>query len=449
MSIQLTNIRKIQSLMDNKKLSSLELTQYVLENIKNTQGEGSKSFTKVYEEQAIASAKASDMLRHVGLKRSLIEGIPISIKDLFDYKGDITKSGSIALNNAKPAQKTALIIQRLIDSGAIIIGRTNMTEFAFSGLGLNPHYGTPASPWNRANRHIAGGSSCGAAVSVSDNMAIAAIGSDTGGSIRIPAAFCKLTGFKPSAYRIPAIGSMPLSHNLDSFGPIAKSVDCCHILDTILAGEYQQTLRKLNISSLRLLVPTNYVWNDADKEVIEVFYKKLDILKSLGIQIDIKTIPELEEISHITRLGGFVCADAWFYHQSLIGEKGEYYDPRVKSRIIYGKMQSAADYIELLNARKDWINRMQLVLEPYDALIMPTVPILPPTIKLLEEDEDSYIKYNRLVLRNPTIINYLDGCAFSLPCQNGENLPIGFMLASTNGQDSHLFNIAYTIEEFL
>lgn len=449
MLTHLSTILQLQQWMDEGKTTSLEVTKFALNNIKNTSGEGGKVFTSVYEKQALAAAEASDLLRKAGLKRSNLEGIPISIKDLFDYAGEVTKSGSVVLNDAHVATKNALIIQRLIDAGAIIIGKTNMTEFAFSGLGLNPHYGTPASPWNRINRHIPGGSSSGAGVSVSDDMAVAAIGSDTGGSIRIPSTFCYLTGFKPSANRIPSDGAMPLSHNLDSFGPLARSVSCCHIIDAILSASPEKTLKQLNLKQLRFLFPTNYVLENADSHVINIFNDKVKALKNQGIQIDELAIPELEEIPHITRLGGFVCADAWFHHRELIEKKAELYDPRVGSRILRGKNQSAADYIELLNARQTWIEKMQQKLQPYDALIMPTVPVLPPTIKALEESDDEYFKYNALILRNPTIINYLDGCAFSLPCQNTDKLPVGFMLASTHGSDEHLFNVAYSIEKLL
>lgn len=449
MTIQISTIAQLQQWMDNGKFSSVELTSFMLNNIKQSAGEGKKVFTAVYEEQALAAATASDTLRQAGLKRSNVEGIPISIKDLFDYAGDITKSGSIVLNDALPATQHAAIVQRLIEAGAIIIGKTNMTEFAFSGLGINPHYGTPASPWNRSHRHIPGGSSSGAAVSVSDNMAVAAIGSDTGGSIRIPSAFCYLTGFKPSATRIPSKGAMPLSHNLDSFGPLARSVSCCNILDSILSGQPEKELQTLSPNHLRFLLPTNYVWDGIDSRVEKIFKEKVITLKNMGIQIDEFPIHALDEIPYITRLGGFVCADAWFHHRQLIEQKSNLYDPRVVSRILRGKNQSAADYIELLNAREEWIKKMQATLQPYDAIIMPTVPILPPTIQLLEESDEEYFKYNALILRNPTIINYLDGCAFSLPCQNSNLLPVGLMLASTHGKDEHLFNVAYSIEEVL
>ncbi len=443
-----SRILQLQDLLEKKQITSVELTEKALDCIADPLGEGAKTFIKVYKEQALAAAKASDELRQAGLKRSNLEGIPISIKDLFDYQGDITKGGSIVFNDNPPAQKTAPLIQNLINAGAIIIGRTNMTEFAFSGLGVNPHYGTPTTPWNRKQQHIAGGSSSGAAVSVSDGMSIAAIGSDTGGSIRIPATFCQLTGFKPSASRISNKGCMPLSENLDSFGPIANSVECCNIVDSILSHTPERSLKKVKASNIKLIMPTNYVWSDVDPKIEKHFKELVKYLRTVGVSIDEQEIPSFNELPHITRLGGFTCAEAWAYHKDTIKESYHLYDPRVVSRIMRGQHQSAADYIELIQARQSWIEKVSSEIYSYDAIIMPTIPILPPTIRELE-DEDTYFKKNALILRNPTLINYLDGCAFSLPYHNSDNLPIGIMLATTHGKDDDLFNIAYSLEKYI
>lgn len=265
MSTRFATIRELQLALDAGKTTAVELTEQALARIEDPKGQGATAFINVYKEQALASARASDILRQAGLARSALEGIPISIKDLFDYKGDVTRGASALLKDAPAATEHATLVQRLLEAGAIIIGRTNMTEFAFSGLGINPHYGTPKSPWNRDVGHIPGGSSSGAGVSVSDGMSVAAIGTDTGGSIRIPSAFCGITGFKPTAARIPSEGVMPLSHSLDSSGPLALSVECCALVDAVLSNEPEPTLETMDPSHIRLLMPTNYVLDNADE----------------------------------------------------------------------------------------------------------------------------------------------------------------------------------------
>lgn len=439
-------INNLQSALQAGKITSVELTQNALNIISDPCREGGKTFISVYEKQAMTSAIASDALREVGICRSSLEGIPISIKDLFDYQGDVTRGGSIILKNSKPATKNATIVQRLINAGAIIVGRTNMTEFAFSGLGINPHYGTPRSPWDRETGRIPGGSSSGAAVSLSDGMSYVAIGTDTGGSIRIPSAFCGLTGFKPTARRISSDGVMPLSHSLDSSGPLANSVECCAITDAILAGKQERELNLLDLKKLRFVLPTNYVLDLMDKDVERAFYAAIEKLAKHGVQIQEKIIPELNELPHINRLGGFVCAEAWYYHQENIKNRLTEYDPRVASRILRGKEQSAADYIDLIFSRKRWIKSIRRHFLDVDAFIMPTVPIVAPTIKELE-DEERYFEKNALILRNPTLFNFMDGCALSLPCHEQGEAPVGLMIGAPALSDDRLLDIGYTIEK--
>ena len=220
-------LAELRTALDEGRATSLTLTEAALARIADPAGEGARVFTRVYAGQARAAAGAADLLRGAGLARSAIDGLPISIKDLFDVAGETTMAGSVVLADAPPATDTAVIVRRLLAAGAVIVGRTNMTEFAYSGIGINPHYGTPRNPWDRETGRIPGGSSSGAAVSVTDNMAAAAIGTDTGGSVRIPAALCGLTGFKPTARRVPLDGALPLATRLDSIGPIAASVRCC------------------------------------------------------------------------------------------------------------------------------------------------------------------------------------------------------------------------------
>ncbi|MDS1139373.1 amidase [Pusillimonas sp. SM2304] len=445
----LPTLLELQTALNNGETTSLELTQAALARIALPEGAGAHTFTAVYEKQALAAAQASDLLRSAGLARSPIDGLPISVKDLFDVAGDTTRAGSVVLKDAPAAQQNAVIVQRLIDAGAVIVGKTNMTEFAFSGLGLNPHYGTPSSPWDRATGRIPGGSSSGAGVSVADRMSVAAIGTDTGGSVRIPSAFCGLTGFKPTARRIPQTGALPLSFSLDSIGPLAATVACCATLDGILSGQASPAPVPPLLKQLRFAVPASVVLDGADDHVRGVFEQTLATLQAQGAQVDVITLPEFEQLAAINRLGGFVCAEAWAWHKQLLEQHAGQYDPRVASRILRGKDMSAADYIELLETRPAWIASLQQRLRQYDALLMPTVPVVAPAIKTLQDSDDAYFAANGLILRNPTLINFFDGCALSLPCHPAGAAPVGLMVAGPAMHDQHILNAGAAIEAAL
>lgn len=442
-------ITELQQALNQGSTTSVALTEAALARIASSAGEGATAFIQVYQAQAMAAAQASDTLRAAGLQRSPIDGLPISIKDLFDVRGSITRGGSAVLSDAPPASSNALLVQRLIDAGAVIIGRTNMTEFAFSGLGINPHYGTPRAPWDREIGRIPGGSSSGAGVSVADGMAVVAIGTDTGGSIRIPSAFCGITGFKPTASRIPSDGTLPLSSNLDSSGPLARSVECCAIVDAILAGERYEAPQPLPFEHLRFAIPNTVIVDGADNAVREAFLQMIELITAQGATVEYVHLPEFEQLAYINRQGGFVCADAWAFHRQQITQHREAYDPRVVSRILRGKDMSAADYIDLLETRSQWIAGVEARLESYDALLMPTSPIVPPVIAELQASDDAYFQANGLILRNPTLINFLNGCALSLPCHQPGSAPVGLMVAAPAMHDKHLLRVGVTLEPLL
>lgn len=332
------------------RTSSRELVTACLERISAADGEGARVFLKVYGEQALSTAEFHDRMRQQGARLSRFAGIPISIKDLFDVAGDTTLAGSVVLKGAAPAERDALAVARLRSAGFIVIGRTNMTEFAFSGLGINPHYGTPLNPWDRRTGRIPGGSSAGAAVSVTDQMAFGALGTDTGGSCRIPAALCGIVGFKPTASRVPQTGTYPLSTSLDSIGPLANSVACCAFLDTVLSGEPEtelQSLHALNPSELRLGVVTNYVTEGLDAAVAAGFNRALRLLKDAGAHLTNVAVPELAELPGINRKGGISSAQSYAHHRERLTRDASRYDPRVSTRILRGSEQDAADYIDL------------------------------------------------------------------------------------------------------
>lgn len=429
--------------------SAVELTTAALGRATDLAGEGARVFTRIDAERAMAAASASDTLRAAGIVRSPLEGLPVSVKDLFDIAGQPTTAGSVLLKNAPPATRNALVIDRLIAAGAIIVGRTNMTEFAYSGLGLNPHYGTPRNPWDRATGRIPGGSSSGAAVSVSDGMAVAAVGSDTGGSVRIPSALCGLTGFKPTARRVSMEGVLPLSTALDSIGPLAASVRCCAIMDAVLAGEPVDIPAAAELADASFAVPTDVALNDMDETVATAFEIALARLQAEGARVRRIALPEFSQLAQLHARGTFTAAEAWAWHRGYLENRSAEYDPRVGSRIAVGAKMSAADLLDLMAARRRWIAAVEARIAGFDALLMPTVPRIAPEIDLLVRDEQAYFAANGLMLRNPTLINFLDGCALSVPCHDTGNAPVGLMIAAAGGSDRRVLALGQAIESVL
>jgi aspartyl-tRNA(Asn)/glutamyl-tRNA(Gln) amidotransferase subunit A len=434
--------------LENGRTSARKLVDECLARIANSSGEGARTFLHVDAEAAIEAAEAMDRLREVKAAPSPFAGIPVSIKDLFDIKGQVTRAGSRALEDSAPAEADAPVVARLRRAGFIVIGRTNMTEFAYSGIGINPHYGTPKSAWRRDVGHVPGGSSSGAAVSVVDRMAHGALGTDTGGSCRIPAAYNGIVGFKPTQRRIPLDGGVPLSFTLDSFGPIARSVACCAVLDAVLANEAIVPLQPRPIRGMRLAVPTTVALDELDDEVARTFERALETLSGEGALIERIAVPEFLDVGMMNTKGGFAAAESFAWHRYLIVSHGDVYDPRVSLRILRGESISAADYIDLLEARKSLIARATVRLAPYDALVLPTTANTPPRIADLADDK-AFTKANLLSLRNCTLINMIDGCAISLPCHREGEVPVGLMVAASGGSDRRVFELAAAMEDVI
>jgi len=426
--------------------TSRAVVEECLARIEDRAGEGSRVFLKVHAEASRAAADYYDVLRAKGAAPSPLAGIPVSIKDLFDIAGDVTLAGSTALRDAAPATRDAPSVARLRAAGFIPIGRSNMTEFAFSGLGINPHYGTPGNPHDRKTARIPGGSSSGAAVSVTDGMAFGGLGTDTGGSCRIPAALCGIVGFKPTAYRVPTAGAFPLSTSLDSIGPLAATVACCAVLDAVLAGEPVTELPEFPPDAVCLAVPQTMVLDNMEGAVAGAFETALAALRKAGVRIVDIPLREFGELQQINGKGGLSAAESYAIHRALIAKRENEYDPRVLVRILRGKEQDAADYIDLVQARADFIRRVAAVTAPFDALVMPTTAVTAPAIAALKDD-DAYRRVNMLVLRNPSIANFLDGCAISLPCHRAGEAPVGLMLFGAHGADRRLLAVAAAIEK--
>ena len=421
-----------------------EAVDQALALIQDPAGEGCRSFTRTYPDAARIAAESADQRVAIGMDIPPLAGVPISIKDLFDVKGEATTAGSQVLVDASPANADAVVVGRLRRAGAAIIGKTNMTEFAFSGLGINPHYGTPTCAWDRSSRRIPGGSSSGAAISVADGMAVAAIGTDTGGSCRIPAAFNGIVGFKPSAQTVPLSGALPLSPSYDSIGPLARDVSTCAKVYEVLSDKTLSLVSR-PAETLTIGVVKNYVMDGVDPAVGKAYERTLRRLSSFGIDMHDVTLPVLNALTDMFGNGGLVAAEAYQWHKALLDSSEAAYDPRVSVRIRRGNLSSADDYISLLMLRQTLIEQWTAQIAQFDVVIMPTVPIIPPTIDSLADDI-VYGEVNLLVLRNPTLVNVMDGCAISIPCHQSGEAPVGLMLAAANGKDAMLLGIARTLE---
>ena len=432
----------------SRRLGARELVERCLRRIEDPAGEGRTTFIQVYAQHARAQADAVDTLRENGAPLPPLAGIPVAVKDLFDVAGSITAAGSKVLRSRPPAARDATAVARLRAAGLILIGRTNMTELAYSGLGLNPHYGTPLNPFDRVTRRIPGGSSSGAAISITDGMAAIAIGTDTGGSCRIPAAFTGIVGFKPTAYRVPRDGVAPLSRTLDSVGPLGRSVADCALLDAVLSGSTAERPEPFPLKGLRLLVPRNYVLDDLDAHVAATFERCSAALARAGALITSAPFPELSRLPEINRKGNFSAAECYVEYRELLETRREEFDPRVATRIAKGREQSAADYLSLLAERAELIRSARVLTASFDAAMMPTVPFIAPTLRELEEDAN-YYRVNALTLRNPAIANFLDRCAISIPVHRSGDAPVGLMLMGEHGEDAKLFAIARAIETLL
>ncbi len=425
------------------RTTSKELVEECLTRIADPDGEGARTYLAVDADGARAAASAMDALRAAEAEPSPYAGIPVSVKDLFDVRGQVTRAGSVVLDGA-PAVRDATSVARWRAAGLVVVGRTNMTEFAFSGLGLNSHHGTPANPWEREVRRIPGGSSSGAAVSVADGMAYGALGTDTGGSCRIPAALCGLVGFKPTQVRVPRDGMVPLSETLDAVGVLGRSVSCCAILDAALAGTEAPPRGALDRPP-RLAVVRNYLFADAEPAVVAAFDRAIRRLRAAGADVVDIDLPELDGIAEMNAGGGFAAAESFAWHHDLIAERAGDYDPRVLVRIRRGERQSARELLVLREWRAALIEGVGRRLNDFDAFVCPTVPLVAPAIDALEDD-DEYARVNVLMLRNPTVVNLLDGCAVSVPMHQPGEPPTGLMLAGMAGDDAAVLRIAAWIE---
>ena len=383
--------------------------------------------------------------------QAALAGLAVSVKDLFDFAGDVTTAGSLALVHAEPAREDAPAVARLRAAGGVVVGRTNMSEFAFSGVGVNPHYGTPPNPCDRRTPRIPGGSSSGAAVSVATGAAFIGLGSDTGGSIRIPAALCGLVGFKNTARLTPLAGAYPLSGTLDTVCALTRSVRDAVLAHEVIAAREVATGRR-PLAGARLAVPATQMLDDLDATVARAFERTLARLGEAGARIEEITLAQIQDLGTIQSAGGFAAAESYAWHRQLLAQEGSRYDPRVRLRIERGASMKAYEYIELHRARTAWVREVGEALAPYDAVLSPTVPMVAPPIADLApggERDEAFFRANALLLRNTSVVNMLDGCALSLPCQAPDELPVGLMAWHGALHDDTILDLGLQIENLL
>jgi aspartyl-tRNA(Asn)/glutamyl-tRNA(Gln) amidotransferase subunit A len=439
------NIIDLKRQLAAGRTTSRALVEASLSAIADQSGEGARCFVTVYQQPALAEAERVDAARARKLALAPFAGIPVSIKDLFDVAGEVTRAGSRVLDTEPAAMRDADIVAHLRRAGFIVVGKTNMTEFAYSGLGINAHFGTPLCPYDRAGRRIPGGSTSGGAVSVADGITAATIGTDTGGSCRIPAAFCGIVGFKPTSTRVSKRGAVPLSQTLDSVGPLARTVSCCAVLDSILSGGGGEDEESFPMSNLCLGVIEGYVDEKLGEGVAVAYQAVLSRLSTKGVRLKPLAIPELAELPVINRHGGFVGAEAYAWHRKFLETRSELYDPWIRTRLDSGASLSAADYVDLLGHRTRLISSAQNRSRFFDALVLPAVQITPPTITSLADSVVSN-PTNLLCLRNTAIANFLDRPAISIPCHAPGSAPVGLMLMGETGDDRRLLSIARGLE---
>jgi aspartyl-tRNA(Asn)/glutamyl-tRNA(Gln) amidotransferase subunit A len=422
--------------------SSRDRLEQAFSRIADPAGEGARACLTVYADSARAAADAADARAKAGISLGPLDGAIVSIKDLFDVAGEPTRAGSKILADAPPASADAPVVRRLRAAGAVIVAKTGMSEFAFSGVGMNPHYGTPGNPADRAR--VPGGSSSGAAVSAADHMCEIAIGTDTGGSCRIPAALCGIVGYKPSKQRVPTDGAFPLSYTLDSIGPLARSVADCARGDAVIAAEDDAPLNLAPLAGLRLGVPKGFLTTEWDNTVGTRFGAARKKLADAGVRVTDEPMPLVDEMLEVNAKGGFAPAEAFAVHRERLARRANEFDPNVRVRIERGGNVTAADYVDMMQRRARLVGAMDAQLSSFDAWMMPTTAIVAPTVAEMQNTSTFNTK-NMLLLRNTLTWNFFDNCAISIPIP-GSGLPVGLMLVARNGHDRRLFEIAAGIE---
>ena len=409
---------------------------------------GEKVYTKLYTQAARAAADAADARRKAGVSLGPLDGMIVSIKDLFDIAGEPTRAGSLMLASAQPAVRDAAIVRRLRQAGAVALGKTNMTEFAFTAIGDNLHYGTPGNAADASL--IPGGSSSGAGVAVGEGSSDISIGSDTGGSVRIPASLNGVVGFKPTAGRVPLAGAFPLSATLDSIGPLARSVAGCALADAIMAGEEQAALQSVPLAGLRVGIPRGVLLGETQWEVLDAFDRSARGMEQAGARVVDLSIDDLiAEMRAATKRASIASMEGAEVHADWLASGASVpVDPHVTGPMSRALTVPATVYIRTIRRRTELVAAMEERLQAVDVLALPTVPMVAPSIAAMAGDEALRDRTEGLLLRNTQVANQFDLCAISLPMPDAR-LPAGLMLVARHGHDRRLLGVAASVEALL
>jgi aspartyl-tRNA(Asn)/glutamyl-tRNA(Gln) amidotransferase subunit A len=428
-------------------LDPVALAEETLESIRTYRDPS--VFIVLTPERALAEATASSERIRAGRSLGVLDGIPIAWKDLFDLEGMVTTAGSKVLAREPAATTDATVVANLKAAGIVAVGRTNMSEFAFSGLGINPHYGTPQNPNSTDMPRIPGGSSSGAGVAVAAGLVPVAMGTDTGGSIRIPAAFNGTVGYKATRGRYSMAGVYPLSKNLDSLGPLTRTVQDAVWIDAAMRGLTQSEVRRGSLVGVSLVVPETVFFDGAEEGVVVSFEEAIRRLTNSGARVRRQVFPLFTELFDLmARHGPLVTADAFAFHRSrILGPDAAQMDHRVVARTRLGEKTTMAAYIDILEARERMIAHMAAMISAGEILVSPTLPHVAPAIAPLEADDELFVQVNGKTLRNTLIGNFLDWCGVSIPCGTGDaGMPVGLLLSGLPHTDDHLLSVALAAE---
>lgn len=435
MNLTTLTLTELAQAYRTKTLRPTEVTEVFLNNLQI-----GDIYLKVLAQRARAQAKNAESLFDKGVDQGALQGIPVALKDLLNTKGDVTSSGSKVLSENKPATEDAALVKHLDKAGAVFLGKTNMTELAFSGIGMNPHFGTPGCALDKIR--IPGGSSSGSAVAVAEGLACAAIGSDTGGSVRIPASFNGLVGLKTTNGDISTKGCIPLSTTLDTLGPITKTIDDAWLLYLAMKGQSFEKLEPPK-HTLNFLIPTTLVLNDMDNDVATAFEATCKRLEQQGHHLSRHAVPEFQTIFDLYgQYGSFASHESLALYEEMLEQRGDEVDPRVGKRILMLKGRLSTDYLKLVYTQRQLIKDFWHTYKDFDAILCPTVPILPPTIASLKDDA-AYFKANNLVLRNTSLFNFLAGPSLSVPCgATHKGLSVGLMISAAPLREKRVLEVA-------
>lgn len=440
------------------EVSPMELTELYLDRI-NTYDDTLKAYIAITAERALGMARAAESALAAGNRRGPLHGIPLALKDLFDVNGLATTGGSLVLQD-NFASRDATVARRLFEAGAVLLGKTHLVEFAFGGAGINHHHGTPWNPWDTDEQRLPGGSSSGSAVAVASGMASVALGSDTGGSVRIPSAFCGLVGLKPTFGRTSCAGVLPLDPTLDSIGPLARCVTDAALVHDVIAGADpydNHTLQappfipsedvESDISGVRLCLPREYFWDDTEPEVEAAVRATARVFAELGAHVDEVSLNELNRLGDLRARKNLTAAESCLSYGSLLQDRISEFDPIVSERMVDGFDITAVEYLEILRLRNHLQHDMAAAMSNIDALLVPTTPFAAPKLADCDDQGSEYWRINGMCLRNTAAANILGLCAISLPCGfTREGLPIGLMLVGGAFEETRLLQLARAYE---